>query len=387
MELNNLKTESAKLRLTPEEKTAMRASIFGVVSPMAPQPSSYFAFSFQFLHTRVMVPALALVLVFGGASTTAAAQGALPGDFLYPVKISVNEAIKVALATTPVAKAEVSAELAVRRVEEAEVLASRGQLTPEAGEKLAANFEVHADTAATLATELEGQDPDAATDLRTKLDSSLLAHGEILAMLTVGGGAANQEGAGVVAARVLSRTIASALPARAPVALMRSAKTAPAQEQVMTMSMSLSVASDTATSAEAAGAVSLEGDMTVEDSPADEEQEQAATRLQKRALEQVATTRAKFNKTKYELADSAITQVSGELASIDTLMDLASTTFATGHYIEAQDDYTEALRRATKLYVLLGAQANFKQNVITPILEKSLEGESSYEVHTLPAAN
>jgi len=384
MELNNLKTESAKLRMTPAEKSAMKARVFGMPSPAQLVPikvegSPYFIFSFQFMQARVLAPLAVVLVVFAGGGTAAAAQGALPGDVLYPVKISVNEAVEAALATTPVAKAEVSAKLAVRRVEEAEVLAARGELTEETGEKLATSFEAHAQNASELTEKVEAEDPAAAESLRTKLDSSLSAHGEILAMLTVGGADANQEATGVVAARVLSRTIASATPARVPAALTRAAKTAPVQDQTMTMSMSLSVATDTASSSEATGIVMLEADMTIVDTPANEAQAQAALRLQMRALEQVAAARAQFNDNKDDLPGSAVTQVSGEFAAIDQLMDLGSTTLATGHFAEAQGDYAEALRRATKIDVLLRAQTRLQQNIISPILEKA-GVEPSFEI-------
>jgi hypothetical protein len=391
-ELNNLKQEAAKLMLSAQEKSAMKARIFGMPSPanVSPKQSPYFIFTYQFMQARVLAPLAVLLVVFLGGSTAAAAQGALPGDALYPIKISFNEAVEVALATTPVAKAEVSAELAVRRVEEAEVLAARGELTPETGEKLASSFETHAENATELAGKVEAEDPAAAASLRTKLDSSLSAHGEILAMLTVGGGEANQEGTGVVAAKVLSRTIASAMPARSPAALRQSSKAAPApanvEPQTTTMAMSLSITSDTSTSSEAAGTASLENDM-VENAPADDGQMQAALGLQKQALGQMAATRAEFDENKKGLPSSAITQVSGELAAIEQLMQLASTTFATAHYAEAQSDYATALRRATKLYVLLGAQANFKQNVITPILENAAEADTGTDGSISPAAN
>ena len=379
MELNNLKNESIKLRMTPAEKAAMKAQIFGATSAMpAPQPSSYFAYSFQFLHARVLVPALALVLVFGGASTTAAAQGALPGDLLYPVKIFVNEGVEVALATTPVARAQVQAKLAERRVEEAEALAATGKLNAAVGEELAANFEEHAEDAESHVEQVAAQDPSAAAALRAKLGSSLLAHGEILATLTVGGSAENQEGTGAVAARVLARTSGSARPAYAPATIaMRAAKAAP-EPQAMTMSLAADVASDTATATEAGGAV-LEAD-TAAQQPIDEGSERDAARAQARAQEAFVGVRAQFDHNKDKYAASAITQVSGELAGIGELMELGSTTLATGHYAEAEGDYAQALERLTKLEVLLRVQARLKQNIITPILEQNIEIDSSFEV-------
>ncbi len=363
MELNNLKTESLKIRMTADEKAAMKASIFGVASPLASQPSSYFSYSFHFFSTRALVPLSLVLVVLVSSGTAAAAQSTLPGDLLYPVKVSVNEALEVALATTPVARAEVSAKLAQRRVEEAETLAAQGKLNPAVGEALAASFESHAQDADKQVEVLETEDPEVATELRAKLDSSLLAHGEILATLTVGGAKENQEGTGVIAAKVLARTNTSARAATAPIA-MRVAKTAPTVNQTMSMSM---VASDTSTGTEASGTVSLENDMVAQMPRGDE---QTALRAQARAEETLADVRELFDGIKDDLSPAVITQVSGELVAIRDQMELGSTTLAEGHFDEARSDYTEALARATKLYVLLKAQTRIEQNIITPILKQ-----------------
>lgn len=372
--MDNLKNEAYKIRMTPEEKSAMKAQIFGVPAPvsLAPQPSSYFAYNFNFLHTKVLVPLSLVLVVLVSSGTAAAAQGTLPGDLLYPVKVSFNEAVEVALATTPVARAEVSAKLAERRVEEAESLAARGELSPEVGEELAANFEEHAQNAEKEVAEVEEADPSAAQELRSKLGVSLLAHGEILATLTVGGAKQNQEGTGVVAAKVLARTIASARPGMAPIA-MRSAKVAPAANQTMM----LMVASDSATGTQASGTVSLENDM-IEEAPRGDER--AALRTKARTEEAFANARELFDDTKDTLAASAITQVSGELAEIEAQMELGSTTLGSSHFDEAAGDYTEALERITKLTVLLRVQAKVGQNIITPILEKNVEIDPTFEV-------
>lgn len=373
--MNNLKKAAYDIRMTDQEKSAMKAQIFGVPSDIPAQPSTYFAYNFQFLHSRVFIPlSLVLVVLVGGTGTAAAAHGSLPGDLLYPVKLSINEGVELALATTPVAKAEVSAKLAERRVEEAETLASRGELNAEVGQEIAANFEEHAETAASLAADIETEDPDAATNLRAKLDSSLVAHGAILAMLTQGGAQQNQEGAGVVAAKVLARTSASARVAYAPAAL-RAAKAAPAASQSMMM-----VASDTATATEASHTLSLESD-SVDERPAGNEH--AALRAQERATEAFAATRELFENSKDDLSGAVITQVSGEFASIQTQMDLGSTTLASGHFDEAAADYAEALSRMTRLGVLLKAQARLDVNIITPILEGPMEVDAPIDVDLL----
>ncbi|MDB5225246.1 MAG: hypothetical protein JWL87_198 [Candidatus Adlerbacteria bacterium] len=367
--LHNLKNEAAKLAMTPAEKSAMKARIFGAPSPQAaPKQSPYFIFSFQFVQARVLAPAMVLLVVFVGASTAGAAQGSLPGDFLYPIKVSINETVEIALATTPVAKAEVSAKLAERRVEEAETLAAQGELTAETGHALAANFEVHAENAKTLAAEVEAEDPAAATELRTNLESSLSAHSAILA--TLGGGTqANQDGAGAVAAKIASRTIASALPANAPAALMRSAKVAEPAEVTTMMAMSVTVATDTATDTDAT--VSLENDM-IEEVPGSPEEEQRAAKLEMRAADALAAARVRFDAGKEKIDPTAITAVSGEFVGINRLMEQGSTTLAEGRYAEASDLFAEALRKSIKLDVLLKAQSKIDRNIITPVLEQSL---------------
>lgn len=87
------------------------------------------AFSFARLHPM----ALSLVLVLTvGTSTTYAAEGALPGDTLYPVKIHVNESVQGALAVSDEAKVLWHATRVERRLAEAEALAAKGRLTPVA---------------------------------------------------------------------------------------------------------------------------------------------------------------------------------------------------------------------------------------------------------------
>jgi hypothetical protein len=378
MELKNLHNEAAKLRMTPDEKSAMKARIFGAPAPvqMTPAQSPYYFFSFQFIQTRVLAPAFAILVIFVGSGTVAAAQGALPGDFLYPVKVSINETVELALATTPVAKAEVSAKLAERRVEEAQALAAQGELTPSVGEALAANFEVYADEAQLAASEVDAQDPSAAAELRAALSSRLAAHGVILATLSLGEATQNTDAASAVAAKVVARTVASANPAFAP-ATMRVAKMAEpaATEPAMMMTMSM-VAQDTATT------VSLEADMP--ENSVDEDAERATTKAQVRAEAALVAARKQFDTDKKDLPQSTVTRVSGEVVAIEGLMEQGSTTLLRRDYIQAQDNYAEAYRRSVQLSVLLKAQATLERNIIDAILEANASADAAVEV-TPPA--
>ena len=371
--LNNLKQEAAKFILTPAEKTAMKARIFGlpVGKASAPQQSPYFIFSFQFVHVRVLAPVMVLLVVFVGAGTAAAAQGSLPGDLLYPVKLSINETVEVALATTPVARAEVSAKVALRRVEEAETLAAKGTLTAETGQALAQSFETHAENAEASAQEVEAEDPAQALALRTTLESSLSAHSAILAALTVGNAKENVEGTDAVAARVLARADLGAPRAT------RAAKTAapaPAADVQVATTMALSISADTATDT-ASTSVSLQAD-TVDEAPADSadqaQMQASAKKLEARAQEVATKARELFDANKKKLSGPVVTQVSGEFAEIETLIRRASDALKEGDYDSALPRFSEATEKSIQLYTLLKAQAKIDRDIITPVFEANL---------------
>ncbi len=129
----------------------MRARIFenkGHVLERSP-------YVFMSYNLRMSLAGL-LLFVLAGTGTVSAAQGALPGDILYPIKISVNEKVEVALAPTPAARAEVQVRLANRRVEEAQMLSSHGRLDKKTAETLTVDFDEHAAQAIAL-TEPEEQ--------------------------------------------------------------------------------------------------------------------------------------------------------------------------------------------------------------------------------------
>src|SRR3989338_2663664 len=88
------------------------------------QPSSQRSVQNQFAaflasHIRPMPVIAALLVVAISGGTVAAAETALPGDVLYPVKVHVTEEVQAALATTPKARAGGGGARAARRLGEA----------------------------------------------------------------------------------------------------------------------------------------------------------------------------------------------------------------------------------------------------------------------------
>ena len=134
----------------------MRARIFGALkgqSLESPELRTVLnrrsPYVFMSYHMRMSLAGL-LLFVLAGTSTVSAAQGALPGDLLYPVKVSINEKVEVALAPTPAAKAQVQVRLAERRVDEARELSVRGRLDEKTAKILTDDFDEHSAQALAL---------------------------------------------------------------------------------------------------------------------------------------------------------------------------------------------------------------------------------------------
>ena len=135
------------------------------------------------------MPAIILILLLGiGGGTSFAAEGAIPGDLLYPVKVSVNEPVRGALSFSTEAKAGTEAKLALRRLEEAEALMASGKIDADAYAELEANFEAFAERVANRSAELAEKSNDhAAVETSAGLEVALRAHEQVLNRLSLSG--------------------------------------------------------------------------------------------------------------------------------------------------------------------------------------------------------
>lgn len=124
------------------------------------------------------------LLLVGGGSLSVAADGALPGDILYPVKVNANEEVRFLFAFTEEAKARWETKRAERRLLEAEQLALKGELDVQSATALKSRFENHAEHAQGLAAKVQQEgNLVAAADARADLESVIAVHGRILAGL------------------------------------------------------------------------------------------------------------------------------------------------------------------------------------------------------------
>lgn len=118
------------ITLSDTERAALRASLLAKMRENVAQrpvlsPWSQFFFS---KHTQAAFLSIIIVIGYGG-SVSLAAEGALPGDILYPVKTRVTEPVaRLITATSPAAEAKFETRLLEKRLEEAESLESDKKL-------------------------------------------------------------------------------------------------------------------------------------------------------------------------------------------------------------------------------------------------------------------
>jgi hypothetical protein len=90
-------------------------------------PLSTSLFSLKF----VSMPFIILIALMITGGTSLAASSSVPGDFLYPVKISFNENIRSAFAVSADSEADLQADLLEERIAEAQELQAEGRLSGE----------------------------------------------------------------------------------------------------------------------------------------------------------------------------------------------------------------------------------------------------------------
>lgn len=131
-----------------------------------------------------LMPIILVLTMLLGAGVSFGAEGALPGDPFYPVKVNVNEKVVGWLSLSQEARADWEARLASRRLEEAEKLAVDGRLNAENKNKIEANFDAHAERVKERVEEMEEKRGSSkAANVSSNFEVSLQAHERILARL------------------------------------------------------------------------------------------------------------------------------------------------------------------------------------------------------------
>lgn len=146
------KKDIQNIRLSTQEREQILNRIL-----KTPLPSPYQGSWHTWMSVRVSTYALALLLISAGTGSTLtlAAEGSVPGNLLYPLKISISEPIRSVLARSPEDKAVWEVEQIERRLNEAVRLAAKNELTEERAlaleKKLRKNTEVEQESMSSFA--------------------------------------------------------------------------------------------------------------------------------------------------------------------------------------------------------------------------------------------
>ncbi len=136
------------------------------------QKQNIHLFSPLILYRKISMPILAaFVALMLGTGTTFAAETALPGDVLYPVKVNINEEVREAFAFSPEQKANWELERANRRAEEAVKLQTAGNMNESIRERLANSMQANEQKIEKLTKQLEENgDEEIAVMIQARLD-------------------------------------------------------------------------------------------------------------------------------------------------------------------------------------------------------------------------
>lgn len=185
--IEKMESLAKRIHLDPGRKAAIRTELVRRMTASPVEAESVRAPIFRWRNIWAPAVSFAAILVIAGSGTSLAAEYALPGDPLYPIKTDFNEPLIGLLNNSPALKAAWQVRLTERRLEEADKLALQGKLNDQTRAVVAANLEKTATNAQQAIASLTAQgNADQATDVSARLESSLKAHDAILAKLDDG---------------------------------------------------------------------------------------------------------------------------------------------------------------------------------------------------------
>lgn len=165
------------MRLSAAEKDSLWRSIDEYIQRQPPATLPSYRFLTHPLRYSLAGILAAMVL------TVSAAETALPGDLLYPIKVEVSEPLVSTLAPTNKTKAAIHSVLAERRLKEAEEVLTDEDITPiekeEAIADLANRLTAHIVAAHEKLDEITNQNAEAtaeAVEIASNLEISLRSH-------------------------------------------------------------------------------------------------------------------------------------------------------------------------------------------------------------------
>jgi prefoldin subunit 5 len=121
-----------------------------------------------------------LIVLFFGGGISYFAESSLPDEFLYPIKIYVNENAEEAISVTDGMKADFEIQSASRRLAEIEKLAEKNKLTEKILENSRTHFSENLTRFKKISLKMEEKGKGDVSSVRSDMQSSLEAHRELL---------------------------------------------------------------------------------------------------------------------------------------------------------------------------------------------------------------
>lgn len=188
--ITQLKKQALSLSLRKDERKELRERLLSYMEyhPMPENQTfsrhrslSYKVRTTLMGHSWVLGRVTAGLAVFFLVVVPVAAERALPGDVLYPIKVRINEELRGALvSSSPYQQVEWETERLERRISEAKLLADAGELTPAAEAEVAEAIKKHSDAAKASINSIRESDNDDATLAEIVLSSSLEVSAKLL---------------------------------------------------------------------------------------------------------------------------------------------------------------------------------------------------------------
>ena len=171
------------LQMTDSEKNESYARISERAGAIRPRRSvgEMFDLLLPRLHFAPVLASVLLLAMTIGGTVSYAAESALPGEFLYGIKVHVNEPLAGSFKFTSESRARHEARRAIRRLEEAEHLAVRADLNAATAAAISEKMKWHATNIRKNIDSLRARGlADAAASLDAELMASIQAHENIL---------------------------------------------------------------------------------------------------------------------------------------------------------------------------------------------------------------
>lgn len=185
-ELKDIINKAKEVRLSAEDKAQVRENLVTFMNKEVEGVRNEELVRHSNWHPKIWfsfarVPAMAVLSVFLVTGVSFAAEGSIPGDTLYPVKVNFNEEFQSLIAFSPESKAKFEIKRAERRLEEVERLALHNKLETHWKGNLEVRLEKQIERASKHVAMLEekGELRKAAL-INDRLEVVLSVHGQIL---------------------------------------------------------------------------------------------------------------------------------------------------------------------------------------------------------------